>query len=69
MRRRRPTSFLPAEQEPSAHDANREVYGIKHTARRVVTGAALVVPDSGQHFVNVLQKSSPRNESVSPDTR
>ena len=45
------------------NDANREVYGIKHTARRIVTGTALTVPDSGQHFVNVLQKNSPGNAS------
>ena len=51
------------------NDANREVYGVKHTARRIVTGTALTVPESGQHFVSVLQKNSPRNESVSPDTR
>lgn len=51
------------------NDANREVYGVKHTARRIVTGAALTVPASGQHFVSVLQKNSPRNESVVPDTR
>lgn len=51
------------------NDANREVYGVKHTARRIVTGTALTVPESGQHFVSVLQKNSPRNESVVPDTR
>jgi SH3 domain-containing YSC84-like protein 1 len=51
------------------NDANRDVYGTKHTARRIVTGTALTVPESGQHFVNVLQKNSPRNESISPDTR
>ena len=51
------------------NDANREVYGIKHTARRIVTGAALTVPEWGHQFVNVLQKNSPRNESVSPETR
>ncbi|MFO7691927.1 MAG: lipid-binding SYLF domain-containing protein [Vicinamibacterales bacterium] len=51
------------------NDANREVYGTKHTARRIVTGTALTVPASGQHFVGVLQKNSPRNESAGPDTR
>jgi len=51
------------------NDANREVYGVKHTARRIVTGAALTVPEWGHQFVNVLQKNSPRNESVSPETR
>ena len=51
------------------NDANRDVYGTKHTARRIVTGTALTVPESGAHFVNVLQKNSPRNESGIPDTR
>lgn len=51
------------------NDANRDVYGVKHTARRIVTGTALTVPESGHHLVNVLQKNSPHNESVSPDTR
>jgi lipid-binding SYLF domain-containing protein len=51
------------------NDANREVYGIKHTARRIVTGVALVVPESGHHFVNVLQKNSPGNASGVAETR
>ena len=51
------------------NDANREVYGIKYTARRIVTGTALTVPDSGQHFVNVLQKNSPGNASGDQATR
>jgi len=44
-------------------DANAEVYGRKLTARRIVTGKAMAVPESGRRFVNALQKSSPRNES------
>lgn len=51
------------------NDANREVYGIKHTARRIVTGTALTVPESGHHLVNVLQKNSPHNVSAGSDTR
>jgi lipid-binding SYLF domain-containing protein len=51
------------------NNANREVYGIKYTARRIVTGAALAVPDSGRHFVNVLQKNSPGNASGVTETR
>ncbi|HSK11122.1 MAG TPA: lipid-binding SYLF domain-containing protein [Vicinamibacterales bacterium] len=43
--------------------ASAEVYGRKMTARRIVTGAALTVPDSGQRLVDVLQKYAPRNES------
>lgn len=46
------------------NDANTEVYGRKLTARRIVTGAALTVPESGHRFVDVLQKNSPRNEST-----
>ncbi len=51
------------------NDANREVYGIKYTARRIVTGTALTVPESGHHFVNVLQKNSPGNASGDQATR
>ncbi len=45
------------------NDANAEVYGRKLTARRIITGRAITVPESGRHFVDVLQKNSPRNES------
>jgi SH3 domain-containing YSC84-like protein 1 len=45
------------------NDANVQVYGHKLTARRIVTGAAMAVPASGQRFVDVLQKHSPRNAS------
>jgi len=51
------------------NDANREVYGIKYTARRIVTGTALTVPESGHHFVNVLQKNSPGNASGVTESR
>jgi len=51
------------------NDANLEVYGIKHTARRIVTGAALAVPESGHHFVDVLQKNSPGNASGVTESR
>jgi SH3 domain-containing YSC84-like protein 1 len=44
-------------------DANEEVYGRKLTARRIVTGDAIGVPASGRHFVDVLEKNAPRNES------
>ena len=43
--------------------ANLEVYGQKFTARRIVTGAAMSVPASGQRLVDALRKHSPRNES------
>jgi lipid-binding SYLF domain-containing protein len=45
------------------NDANVEVYGRKLTARRIVTGKAMTVPESGRRLVNVLQKNAPRNES------
>ena len=44
-------------------DANKDVYGRKLTARRIVTGAPVVVPESGRHLVSVLEKAAPRNES------
>jgi lipid-binding SYLF domain-containing protein len=44
-------------------DANKDVYGRKLTARRIVTGAAINVPASGRHLVDVLEKGAPRNES------
>jgi SH3 domain-containing YSC84-like protein 1 len=44
-------------------DASKEVYGRKMTARRIVTGDRISVPASGRHFVDVLEKSAPRNES------
>ena len=44
-------------------DANKDVYGRKLTARRIVTGAPITVPESGRHLVAVLEKNAPRNES------
>ena len=44
-------------------DANTQVYGHKLTARRIVTGPAMAVPESGHRLVDVLQKHAPRNES------
>jgi len=43
--------------------ATAEVYGRKLTARRIVTGEAITVPESGQRLVAVLQKYSPQNAS------
>jgi SH3 domain-containing YSC84-like protein 1 len=45
------------------NDANRVIYGHKITAKAIVLGKAVAVPPSGHRLVNVLQKSSPRNES------
>ena len=44
-------------------DANKDVYGRALTARRIITGAAVGVPESGRHLVAVLEKAAPRNES------
>jgi lipid-binding SYLF domain-containing protein len=45
-------------------DATHAVYGRKLTARAIVTGThAVAVPESGRHFVAVLEKGAPRNES------
>jgi len=44
-------------------DASAEVYGRKLTARRIITGKAMTVPESGQRLVDVLQKMSPSNNS------
>jgi lipid-binding SYLF domain-containing protein len=44
-------------------EATRQVYGRKLTARRIITGSAVTVPESGRRLVDVLQKSAPRNES------
>jgi lipid-binding SYLF domain-containing protein len=45
------------------NDASGQVYGQKVTARRILTGAPMAVPASGQRLVDVLQKRSPHNES------
>jgi lipid-binding SYLF domain-containing protein len=45
------------------NDANKDVYGRALTARRIITGAAVGVPESGRHLVAVLEKAAPRNES------
>lgn len=45
------------------NDANKDVYGRKLTARRIVMGTGISVPESGRHLVAVLEKAAPRNES------
>ncbi len=50
-------------------DASQEVYGRKITARRIVTGAGIAVPDAGRQFVAVLEKNAPRNESTNTTKR
>jgi lipid-binding SYLF domain-containing protein len=44
-------------------DATADVYGRKLTAKEIVLGRDIEVPESGRHLVAVLQKGSPHNES------
>ena len=50
-------------------EASHQVYGRKITARRIVTGAGIGVPDAGRQFVAVLEKNAPRNESTNTTKR
>ena len=45
------------------NDATADVYGRKLTAREIVLGGAISIPESGRHLIAVLEKNSPRNES------
>jgi len=44
-------------------DASADVYGHPIKAKDIVRGEKTGVPATGRHLVNVLQKSTPRNES------
>lgn len=44
-------------------DANERVYGRKITAKEIVLGDKVAIPETGRHLVDVLQKGVPRNES------
>jgi lipid-binding SYLF domain-containing protein len=46
------------------NDATEDVYGRKLSAREIVLGDAVGVPESGRHLVRVLQKNSPHDESA-----
>jgi lipid-binding SYLF domain-containing protein len=46
-------------------NATEDVYGRRLTAREIVLGRHIEVPESGRHLVAVLQKGSPHNESAS----
>ena len=48
------------------NDANKDVYGHALTARQIVTGVPITVPEWGRHLVSVLEKAAPRNESKKP---
>jgi len=50
-------------------DASEQVYGRKLTARSIVMGDGVSVPDSGRHLVDVLDKGAPHNESPKTATR
>ena len=50
-------------------DANKEVYGRKLTARGIVMGKRIAVPESGRHLIAVLEKSAPYNESKKTSNR
>jgi lipid-binding SYLF domain-containing protein len=45
-------------------DATADVYGRKITAREIVLGENIAVPESGRLLVSVLQKNAPHNESA-----
>ncbi|HSY58275.1 MAG TPA: lipid-binding SYLF domain-containing protein, partial [Terriglobales bacterium] len=45
-------------------DATADVYGRKLTAREIVLGGKVEVPESGRHLIAILQKNSPKNESA-----
>ena len=44
-------------------EANEHVYGRAIKAKEIVRSEHMVVPTTGRHFVDVLEKSAPRNES------
>ena len=44
-------------------DANADVYGRPYKAKDIVRGSTVIVPSTGRHLINVLQKNAPRNES------
>jgi len=44
-------------------DASEQVYGHPIKASEIVRGENMGVPETGRHLVNVLQKSTPHNES------
>jgi lipid-binding SYLF domain-containing protein len=50
-------------------DATKEVYGRKMTARGIVMGRGITVPESGRHLIAVLEKSAPYNDSKKTSNR
>jgi lipid-binding SYLF domain-containing protein len=51
------------------NDANERVYGLNITAREIVLGNNVAVPQEGRRLVGVLQKNAPRNQSKQVSTR
>ncbi len=49
-------------------DATADVYGRNLTAREIVLGGNVQVPESGRHLVTVLQKNSPGTNRKYPQT-
>lgn len=49
--------------------ATAQVYGRKLTARTIVLGRSIAVPESGRHLVDVLEKNIPHNESKKMTSR
>jgi lipid-binding SYLF domain-containing protein len=45
------------------NDANVDVYGRKITAKEIVLGNKIAIPESGRLLVRVLEKNAPHNES------
>jgi len=53
----------------SDNEANERVYGHKITARDIVLGHKVAIPQTGRHLVSVLQKHAQRHESKQASTR
>jgi SH3 domain-containing YSC84-like protein 1 len=45
------------------NDANAEIYSRKITAKQIVLGNEVAVPDAGRRLVSALENGAPRNES------
>ena len=50
-------------------EASQQVYGHAIRAKDIVRSDKMEVPETGRHFVNVLQKSAPHNESERTSNR
>jgi SH3 domain-containing YSC84-like protein 1 len=50
-------------------EASEQVYGHAIKAKEIVRSEAMVVPATGRHLVNTLQKSARHNESERASTR